>query len=52
METTELLKKILLILEDNKAEDIVSLDVHDMTTVTDWMIIASANSKRHAKANT
>lgn len=50
METTNLLSLVLRTLEDNKAEDIVSLDVHDLTSVTDWMVICSATSKRHAHA--
>ncbi|MBA2653824.1 MAG: ribosome silencing factor [Gammaproteobacteria bacterium] len=50
METTDLLNLVVQTLEDNKAEEIVSLDVHDLTTVTDWMVISSANSKRHAHA--
>src|SRR5262245_19765745 len=50
METNELLTFVTKILEDNKAEDIISLDVHELTTVTDWMVICSATSKRHAHA--
>lgn len=50
METKEILDLVVKVLEDNKAEDIVPLDVHAMTTVTSWMIICTATSKRHAKA--
>lgn len=50
METKNILDLVLKVLEDNKAEDIISLDVHELTTVTSWMVICSATSKRHAHA--
>ena len=37
-------------LDDIKAQDIVRLDVRDMTTVTDYMVVASGTSNRHVKA--
>jgi ribosome-associated protein len=37
-------------LEELKAKDIVKLDVRNLTTVTDFMIVASGTSKRHVKA--
>ena len=37
-------------LDDIKAKDIVRLDVRDMTTVTDYMVVASGTSNRHVKA--
>jgi ribosome-associated protein len=37
-------------LDDIKGQDIVRLDVRDMTTVTDYMIVASGTSNRHVKA--
>jgi ribosome-associated protein len=47
MELIELLNLILKTLEDNKAEAIISLNVQELTTVTDWMVICSATSRRH-----
>lgn len=41
---------VVAALEDVKALDIVKLDVRKMTTVTDWMIVASGTSSRHVTA--
>ncbi len=37
-------------LDDIKAQDVVKLDVRAMTTVTDYMIVASGTSSRHVQA--
>jgi ribosome-associated protein len=37
-------------LDDVKAKDIVRIDVRDVTTVTDFMVVASGTSSRHVKA--
>ncbi|MCG8370783.1 MAG: ribosome silencing factor [Proteobacteria bacterium] len=37
-------------LDDIRAQDIVRLDVRDMTTVTDYMVVASGTSNRHVRA--
>ncbi len=50
MNSDQLCDLIVDALDDVKAKDIVKLDVHDMTTVTDYMIIASGTSNRHVKA--
>jgi ribosome-associated protein len=37
-------------LEEVKAKDIAKLDVRNLTSVTDFMIVASGTSNRHVKA--
>ena len=37
-------------LEDNKAENILSLDIEGISTFADVIMIATANSNRHAKS--
>jgi len=45
-----LITKIVKVLDDKKAEDIVSLNVHDLTTVTENMIIASGQAHTQLRA--
>ena len=42
--------KVVGILEDMKANDIVEIDVRHLTSITDAMIIASGRSDRHVRA--
>ena len=49
MNSNELSDLIVDALEDSKGLDIVKLDVRDMTTMTDWMIVASGSSNRHVR---
>lgn len=46
----ELLKMIRELLDSKKAEDIVVLDVSKHTNIADYFMIATANSKVHARA--
>ena len=50
MNSEQLSDLVVEALEDVKAKDIVKLDVRDMTTVTDYMIVASGTSTRHVQA--
>ncbi|MGB5489783.1 MAG: ribosome silencing factor [Woeseiaceae bacterium] len=50
MNSEKLSGLIIEALEDVKAKDIVKLDVRNMTTVTDYMVVASGTSNRHVKA--
>lgn len=50
MKSEKLSQLVVDALEDGKGLDIVKLDVSDMTTVTDWMIVASGTSGRHLRA--
>ena len=50
MNSEELSELVVEALDDNKGQDIVKLDVRDMTTVTDYMIVVSGTSSRHVKA--
>ena len=50
MNSEKLSDLVIDALDDVKGQDIVKLDVRDMTTVTDYMIVASGTSSRHVKA--
>lgn len=50
MRSDKLAELIVGALDDIKGQDIVKLDVREMTTVTDYMVIASGSSNRHVQA--
>ena len=50
MNSEQLCDLVIEALEEVKAKDIVKLDVRELTTVTDYMIVASGTSNRHVRA--
>ena len=50
MNSEQLCELVIEALEVVKAKDIVKLDVRELTTVTDYMIVASGTSNRHVRA--
>jgi ribosome-associated protein len=46
----ELKNEIEIILNENKAVDVRSIELKDKTSIADFMIIASGNSSRHIQA--
>ena len=50
MNSEQLSELVIEALDDIKGQDIVKLDVRDMTTVTDYMVVASGTSNRHVQA--
>ena len=50
MNSQQLSELVMEALEEVKAKDIVKLDVRKLTTITDYMIVASGTSSRNIKA--
>jgi ribosome-associated protein len=50
MNTEKIQSLAITALEDLKAIDLVAIDVREMTTITDVMIICSGRSNRHVKS--
>lgn len=49
-ESSEMSRRIVDLLSDRQAEDIVLLDIHDIAYFTDYFVIATALNQRHASA--
>ena len=50
MEISKIKDKIEIILDNNKAKDIVSIDLKEKSYIADYMIIASGTSSRHLQS--
>ncbi|MFB9887158.1 ribosome silencing factor [Balneatrix alpica] len=50
MEIQALLAQVNDLLADMKAKDVKVLDVQGLSTITDYMVVASGTSSRHVKA--
>ena len=50
MKISEIKNKIEIILDDNKAKNIVSIDLKKKSYIADYMIIASGTSSRHLQS--
>ena len=46
----KIIDKVHQILDDNKAQDIVIIDLKDKSSIADYMVIASGTSSRHIQA--
>jgi ribosome-associated protein len=50
IEPARLAQRIVDVLSDRQAEDIVLLDIHEIASFTDYFVIASAQNPRHMNA--
>lgn len=50
MDTKELSKVAIKVMKDKKAEDIKVLDIHEISTMADYFVIASASNSNQIKA--
>ena len=50
MEISEIKNQIEIILDNNKAKNIVSINIKNKSYIADYMIIASGNSSRHLQS--
>ena len=50
MNDRELVNQIVRLLDNKKARDIQVLDIHELTTIADYFVIATGNSTTQVKA--
>ena len=50
MEISEIKEQIEIILDNNKAKNIVSIDLKNKSYIADYMIVASGTSSRHLQS--
>lgn len=50
METLDLVKKIKAALEDKKAEDITVIDIHEVSSIADYFVIANGTNANQLTA--
>ena len=48
--SAELARRIAMLIDEKKGEDIVALDVRELVSYTDYLVIATARNERQAKA--
>jgi ribosome-associated protein len=50
LQSSELLDFVVEKIDDMKGRDVVKLDVQKKSTITDYMVVCSGNSKRHVQS--
>ncbi len=50
MQAEELLKVVEKVVDERKGQNVTVLDVRDKTTITDYMILVTGTSDRHARS--
>lgn len=50
LDAEEILTLVLAQLDDDKSEDIVSIDLRGKTSIADYMVVSSGRSQRHVGA--